>query len=821
MKKERILIIDSTGGQADEIRRLVSEKGYTVCGAVTEIAQALETAADLLPAVVLLDTSVKMAAEGGIDTADQIQARLHIPVVFLVSRIEGSAVEKLKAALPFGCLLKPVNGDELDITIEMAVYRNQRELKFAENTQDLHNRINELNCLYGISSLRENPELSLEQILQGIVDLLPRTCQYSEHASARIILENQEYVSALFQETDVNQSSPIKVNGKNLGRVEIHGRAPLSLQDRCIQEGKNLLSAVAERLGRIIERKSADEALHAALIESQRRQTENSALLKSASAVLEYREFKDAVRIIYDSCKNLIGASAGYVALLSKDGIENELLFLDAGNQPCSVDPDLPMPIRGLRAEAYHTGKVVHHNDFSNSDWARFMPKGHMALENVLFAPMVIGERVLGLLGIANKPGGFADDDLRIASAFGELAAIALRNSRTLESLEISEKQIRSVVETARDGIVTINDAGNIVFWNKGAEDLFGYTEDQIVGKPVTKIMPERFRQSHNKGMVRFNTSSELDPARNQLELTGLRKDGSEFPIELSLASWQANEGMFFTGIIRDITERKAVENSLLVAQNELENRVKERTAELSTANRELQRLSEKLLNAHEEESKRIGQELHDGLAQSISAIKVWTESALIQLRQKKSLPEITSSLESVVDLTKRAVEDVRRISRNLRPSVLDDLGILATISWLCQEFESVYAHINIEKRLDIRENDVPDTLKIVIFRIMQEALNNAAKHSRASLLQISLLKKNGNIKLQIHDNGRGFNVKDIFTVEKPGKGLGLASMKERSKLSGGIFSIKSGPDSGTTVYVTWPDDPSPGISNQRHQLNN
>jgi len=186
------------------------------------------------------------------------------------------------------------------------------------------------------------------------------------------------------------------------------------------------------------------QSLADALAQSRRLARESETLIRAARAVLEFKTFKPAAQAIFDCCKEMTGATSGYVALLSPEGDENEVLFLDAGGRPCTVDPELPMPIRGLRADAYRTGKAVYDNDFWHSQWMEFMPAGHVALDNVMFAPLPIDGRVVGLMGLANKPAPFNEDDARMATAFGELAAVALKNSRMLEALEDARLEAQS-----------------------------------------------------------------------------------------------------------------------------------------------------------------------------------------------------------------------------------------------------------------------------------------------------------------------------------------------------------------------------------------
>ncbi|MBN1357783.1 PAS domain S-box protein [Candidatus Bathyarchaeota archaeon] len=195
------------------------------------------------------------------------------------------------------------------------------------------------------------------------------------------------------------------------------------------------------------QRKEMEQELLETLEVSQQRESEILALLKASKAVLYNREFQPIARVIFDTCKELIGASAGYVSLLSHEGKENDVLFLDSGKLPCSVDPNLPMPIRGLRGETYRTGEVAYHNDFMHSKWVKLMPEGHVKLKNVLFAPLIIDKKTVGIIGLANKPGGFSERDANMAVAFGEIASIALINSRMLETLEENEKRLKAYTE--------------------------------------------------------------------------------------------------------------------------------------------------------------------------------------------------------------------------------------------------------------------------------------------------------------------------------------------------------------------------------------
>jgi signal transduction histidine kinase len=227
-----------------------------------------------------------------------------------------------------------------------------------------------------------------------------------------------------------------------------------------------------------------------------------------------------------------------------------------------------------------------------------------------------------------------------------------------------------------------------------------------------------------------------------------------------------------------------------------------ERSLQLAKANEALRDLSTRLLSAHEEERKRIAGEIHDTLGAYLAAIKFKVEGAHLEIGNTAS--GSTEYLNTILPLIQESIEECRRIQMDLRPSILDDLGLLAGLSWLSRRFQTTYSNIQIEREIEIEEGDVPSPLKIVVFRVTQEAMNNIAKHSKAVLVRLRLRKIDGTLELILEDNGQGFNLEKVLNSESTGRGLGLKSMRERIESSGGSFAIQSTEGKGTTVCASW-----------------
>ena len=216
----------------------------------------------------------------------------------------------------------------------------------------------------------------------------------------------------------------------------------------------------------------------------------------------------------------------------------------------------------------------------------------------------------------------------------------------------------------------------------------------------------------------------------------------------------------------------------------------------------EFRHLSSQLLEAQENERKRVAKELHDSIGQTLTAIKLNIENCAMRMKERTPGPD---TLRALIAMVQGAVEEVHNICMDLRPPMLDDLGIITTIQWFCREFSQASPSIRIRHFLDISESDIPDELKITIFRILQEAMHNVAKHSGASNLDIVFLKNEKTIDLEVKDNGRGIeDLEEVFSCEE-NTGMGIRNMRERAELSGGAFAIESNTDYGTVVRALWP----------------
>ena len=350
------------------------------------------------------------------------------------------------------------------------------------------------------------------------------------------------------------------------------------------------------------------------------------------------------------------------------------------------------------------------------------------------------------------------------------------------KALKMASLYTRSLIEAALDPLVTISPDGKVMDVNRATELVTGVSRENLIGSDFSDYFTEPGKAREGYQRV-FLEGSVRDYPLVIRHTSGLMTD---VLYNATVYRDEAGEVQGVFAAARDITERKRAEEALQESE------------------KQLRYLSSQLMAAQEIERRRVARELHDGLGQYLTAIKFRVESFLQEI-SKSRMKIKAKSLEAVIPMVQESVREIRRIQTDLRPSILDDLGILSTISWFCREFQTTYSHIRIEKEIEIREENVPDSLKMVIYRIMQEALNNISKHGQAELIHLAFRKSGGGLELSIQDNGQGFDMPKVLSVERPKRGLGLSSMRERAEHSGGSLLIESAEGKGTLIRAVWP----------------
>jgi len=358
-----------------------------------------------------------------------------------------------------------------------------------------------------------------------------------------------------------------------------------------------------------------------------------------------------------------------------------------------------------------------------------------------------------------------------------------LRQATLEATLADTEARYGAILESAMDAVITIDEAQRVVLFNDAAEKMFGCSRAQAIGGPLDRFMPARFREAHRGYVAAFGSAGATNRRMgHNTVLSATRADGSEFPIEASISKAGAANGHLYTVILRDITRRKAVEDALRQSQAEL------------------RELSAVVLQAREDEKTRIARELHDELGQQLTALKMdlaWARERLpegaIELAEK--LGRMNTTLDATVTST-------RRISVDLRPLMLDDLGLAAAAEWLTDDFR---ARSGITCDLTLEDPDSFVALQPAtatgLYRMLQESLTNVTRHSQAGYVHVMLGITDGEANLVVEDDGRGIRDADRTKT----RSFGLKGLRERAHYLGGRAEIKPRAEGGTRVSVRVP----------------
>ncbi|WP_018610587.1 PAS domain S-box protein [Uliginosibacterium gangwonense] len=364
---------------------------------------------------------------------------------------------------------------------------------------------------------------------------------------------------------------------------------------------------------------------------------------------------------------------------------------------------------------------------------------------------------------------------LFIAAVATFLMKELVREEGLARALNEANERYHQTVVSMMDAIIAVDESFRVLLFNPAAEQMLGLKAQDVLGHALPASLPAQLHEIFRQ--LAQNAESELDL---QPQIIGHRADGTEFPIESTVSYALIGGRPQLTAVLRDVTEQRRTEY------------------QLREVNQQLRGLSVSLQEVREQERTRIAHELHDELGQQLTGLKL--DLSWLSRRTKEDRPVSATKVDEMRGMLDVAIASVRRISTELRPPVLDDLGFGDAVAWQAREFAK-RSDLAIELELEAARQVTDEATATALYRIVQESLTNIMRHAQASRVVIRLTAEDGQLVLCIHDDGKGVN------LEQPSHGFGLVSMRERANALGGQFCITSQPGDGTRVEVTLPLD--------------
>ncbi len=585
------------------------------------------------------------------------------------------------------------------------------EEQLIKKTHNLGERVKELQCLYSLANLVAKPDISLDEVLQEVLELIPPGWQYPDITCARLTFRGRSFESANFKEAKWSQSSDILVHGTSQGAVEVFYRQEMPTLDEgpFLTEERSLLDAIAKALGATIERRQADETLRRELAVNAALTHLHKPLVAPFSSILEIS------LSVLEQAQKLTSSEHGYVSTIDPntgDNVSHTLTEMMLGQ--CQVEgedrritfprgPDGRYP--QLWGHALNTGEAFYTNSpASHPASTGKVPAGHIPIERFLAVPVMLGQELVGEIALANPDRDYTDQDLELMKRLSEFYALVIQRRRFEEELQ-----------KARDGL------------------------ERQVNQRTAELLQSNIH------------------------------------------------------LIKMISEREKFAEGLHQSEQKLRD------------------LTAQLLTAQEEERRRLSLELHDELGQSLIVLKLQVRTLGRGLGSEQAIAQ--SDFDQLSAAVDEIIDNVRRLSRDISPSILEDLGLMAALNNLFAGVKEHYQLASFTADLDDLDRLFSPEIRTNIYRIFQESLTNIAKHASPSHVAVKARRQNHLVDFVIEDDGKGFDLQEVIQFSSQKRGMGLAAMEGRVRLLGGTFRMDSRPGQGTRINFTVPVTAPLGVS--------